>query len=71
MSTQKQLILAHIRRYAGITSMQAYDLYGVTQLAARISELKLDGHSIYTKDIKKRRKIDGKQINFVQYRLKK
>lgn len=45
--TQKDIVLAAIKRNGSITSMQAYDL-GVTRLAAVIFRLREDGHDIVT-----------------------
>ena len=40
METQAKQILAHLRRYDHITSMEAIQKYGVTRLAACIFDLK-------------------------------
>ena len=45
MEKQNARILSHMQTKGGITSLEAYNLYGVTRLAARIAELK-QTHSI-------------------------
>ena len=44
---QNLLVFEHLRR-ASITSRQALDLYGVFRLAARIYDLRQQGHEIIT-----------------------
>ena len=34
--TQEMQVLKHIKRYGKITSMKAFEKYGITRLAARI-----------------------------------
>ena len=43
--TQKQVLIKHLK-LATITSFESYKKYGITQLAARISELKDKGYNI-------------------------
>ena len=61
--TQKERILKFMRTNDGITSMDAFRL-GCTRLAARISDLKDDGHDIVTERVTK----NGK--TFARYHLK-
>lgn len=42
--TQKQRVIMYIKRFGYITSKQAFNDLGITQLAARIHELKKDGY---------------------------
>lgn len=44
--TYSQIIMAHLMAGKTITNMQAYDEYGMTCLAQRISELRASGVSI-------------------------
>ena len=39
-TTQTDVILEHLKNYGTITSMEAFDLYGVTRLAAIIYRLR-------------------------------
>jgi len=41
-------ILNHLKAYGSITSMEAFEKYGITRLAARIKELRDDGYNIIT-----------------------
>lgn len=38
------MILAHMLKHKSITSMQAFELFGVTRLSARIYDLREQGH---------------------------
>lgn len=46
--SQKGEILNHLKKHGKITSMDAFRLYNITRLAARISDLRNDGHPINT-----------------------
>lgn len=67
--TQKQEVLAYMRNYGSITSFEAYEELGITQLGARIYELKKSGYSIGT--IKRERigRRTGKTVHFKEYYL--
>lgn len=43
---QTQMILKHLKKNKGITSMEAISEYGITRLASRIHELRESGHNI-------------------------
>lgn len=43
--TQKQKVLEYMRYHEGISTYTAFQM-GITRLAARISELRMDGYSI-------------------------
>lgn len=45
-TTQTEKILAHLERFGSITALDALNLYGCFRLAARIRDLKDEGHSI-------------------------
>lgn len=68
MDTQCNMILAHMKRNKGITSMEAFSLYGITRLAARISDLRDKGHLIASvrKDVVNRY---GDTTQVCEYRL--
>lgn len=46
MKSQNQQLLAHFAKRKSITSWEAIDLYRITRLAARISDLRSAGHVI-------------------------
>lgn len=60
--TQCERILEYMKQNDGITSMDAYRL-GCTRLAARIADLKKDGHCISTERVTVNHK------TFVRYHL--
>lgn len=45
--TQKERILDYIQTHGSITTMEAFSNLHITRLAARIEELKRDGHKIH------------------------
>jgi len=44
--SQKEAILRHLKLYQQITAMDALNQYGCFRLAARIYDLRKDGHAI-------------------------
>jgi hypothetical protein len=47
-TNQRQRILQYIREFGSITSLEAYKDLGITQLGARIFELKREGYNFST-----------------------
>jgi hypothetical protein len=45
-NSQSNRLLEHFKRGGTVTSLEAYQQHGITQLATRISELKDEGHII-------------------------
>ena len=45
-TTQEQVLLNHFAKYKTITSMQAFELYGITRLSAKIYNLREKGYEI-------------------------
>lgn len=66
--TQKELILKYIADFGYITSFQAYADLGITQLGARIKELKELGYEFETTPQKSKNRY-GKPVRFVKYTL--
>lgn len=66
--TQKELILKYIADFGSITSYQAYLDLGITQLGARIKELKEKGYVFGTTPQKKKNRY-GKPVRYVKYYL--
>lgn len=64
--SKKQLILDYLRKHGSITPDEAR-IYcrKCERLAARISELRADGHNIITDN----KGADGKIVNYAIYRL--
>ena len=46
--TQKERIINYIKQFGSITSLDAYKDLGITQLGARIDQLKKDGYRFKT-----------------------
>lgn len=46
--TQKDRILQYIRRFGSISSWEAYQELGITQLGARVDNLKKEGYQFRT-----------------------
>ena len=63
--TQTERILNYLSKGKGITPIDALNRFGCFRLAARISDLRRDGHAIFTDSVTK----NGK--TFASYRLKK
>lgn len=65
--SQKQLILEYLRKHGSITADEAQaHCKRCHRLAARISELRADGHNIITDNTLG----DGTTVNYAIYRLK-
>ena len=63
-NTGERQVLKHMLRHGTISSMEAFTLYGMTRLAARIYDLREQGHQIITTRVTKNEK------NFGVYSLK-
>lgn len=67
--TQYDRILKHLQSKP-ITSMEAFDRYGITRLSAIIFNLRADGYEITSK-MKKTKNCYGENCHFSEYRLEK
>ena len=67
--TQIERVLMHLRKYKAITTKQAYDLYGITRLGARIYDLKELGYDIVTETVIVKNRY-GEKARVARYRLK-
>ena len=66
--TQKDMILKYMKDFGSISSWDAYADLGITQLGARIFELKKKGYSFSKERIKKENRY-GKPVFFDLYTL--
>lgn len=68
--TQNAKVLDFLKNHNGITSYEAFRYLNITRLAARISDLRRQGHEIYSQ---KEMSInqDGKTVYYDRYRLRK
>lgn len=67
--TQKDRILQYIREFGYITSWQAYQDLGITQLGARIKELEERDYE-FTTEWESRKNRFGEPVSFKNYYLK-
>lgn len=58
--SQKEEILKYMKSNGGITQLQATNSLGCTRLAARISDLRADGHDIKKEMITVQKRFGGK-----------
>ena len=63
--TQTQRILIYLKTGKSLTPLEALNKFGCFRLAARIADLRRDGHTIWTKYVQKDKKI------FAAYKLSK
>lgn len=66
--TQRERIVEYIRKFGSITSSDAYNDLGITQLATRISELKEQGYEFKTEWESKKNRF-GELVTFKRYFL--
>ena len=66
--TQKELIIKYLNDFGSISSWEAYAELGITQLGARIFELKEKGY-VFKKERVKRLNRYGREIAFDKYSL--
>ena len=59
----------HLKRYGGITQLQATRKYGIMRLASRISELRKEGHTITKTMITTTSRITGDPVRYARYFL--
>lgn len=67
-TNQRQRIINYIREFGSITSKEAYDDLGITQLATRIKELKEQGYEFKTKWENSKNRY-GERVDFKRYYL--
>lgn len=67
--TQNEQILLHLKENETITALDALD-YGILRLAARIADLRRQGHKITSTLMKGKRK-NGDTVQYSVYRLEK
>ena len=66
--TQCEKVLRHLREHGTITAAEAVYEYGIFRLAARVSDLKRDGHRINRRMVSAKNRY-GETVNFAEYRL--
>lgn len=66
--TQCDRIIDYLKRYGSITSWQAYADLGITQLAARVFQLKERGYRFETERVNTKNRM-GEKTHYDIYRL--
>ena len=68
--TQKEQVLAHMKKFKSITSWEAFANYRITRLSARIADLEADGYQIkHTPEVCKL--LSGRTTTITRYSLKR
>ena len=67
ITNQKPEVLRHIKRYGSITSMEAFEKYGITRLSAIIYILRREYEIVTIMRTSINRY--GNEVNFAEYRL--
>ena len=65
---QNDLVIAYIRAYGSITTLEAFRDLGISRLASRICDLKKQGY-VFHKDTAKGKNRFGKSVHFTRYSL--
>ena len=65
--TQKYQVLQYMKEHGSITPMEAIREFGITRLAARISDLKFSGIRIRT--VMERKVENGRRVSWARYYL--
>jgi hypothetical protein len=68
--THNEKILRHLTDYGEITPVEAMEGYGIMRLAARISELRREGHEI-TSEIVKGHNRYGETVHYAKYKMER
>jgi predicted ArsR family transcriptional regulator len=66
--TQKERLLAYLKRNGSVNPLQAWSILGIYRLAARISDLKKDGVAIRSETGRALNQF-GERISFAEYKL--
>ena len=69
MKGSKLRILTHLEKRGSITSVEAFQLYGITRLAARIKDLRDMGYCIVTHMIEGKNRF-GEGTRYAKYVLR-
>lgn len=69
-NTQRNRVLRALQNGERVTSLDAYNKLGITQLGARVWELREKGYNIVTERVKGKNRF-GETISFCEYKLVK
>ena len=68
--TQCERILRHLNDHGSITAWEAMRDYGIMRLAARISELRLEGHEITSQTVRGPNRY-GETVHYTRYKMER
>lgn len=68
VESQNLKVLNHLRNKGPLTPLAAMNSYGITRLAARINDLRKEGHEIQTKMITVQNR-DFDKVRIAEYRM--
>ena len=68
-ASQNDLVLAYMRAYGSITTLEAFRELGITRLASRIHDLTKMGYE-FNRDTVKAKNRFGDEVHFTKYTLK-
>jgi len=66
--TQKEKILEHLKKHGSITDLDAYRMYAIRRLGARIWDLRSEGFVITSKQTKGKNRF-GQTTHFTTYTM--
>lgn len=66
--SQKQRILDYIKEFGSISSWEAYSELGITQLGARLDQLKREGY-MFSTEFEKCKNRFNEDVHYKRYRL--
>ena len=69
MRASKAMILKHLKTFPFLTSKEAFELYGITRISARIKELRDMGYDIETVMVEGTTRF-GESCRYARYVLK-
>lgn len=70
MKSQKDIVLEHLERGWSITSLEAWEKYGISRLSDIILKLRRSGYNISTEMVKGRTKL-GAETCYGTYRMER
>jgi hypothetical protein len=70
MKSQKDLVLEHLERGWSITSLEAWQMYGISRLSDIILKLRRSGYNIETTMVESKTKL-GHEARYGTYRMVK
>jgi len=67
--TQNEQVLAYLEMHRSISDAQAYEQLGIRRLAARVNNLRGEGHRISTVMCTEYSERQGRFVRFARYRM--